>query len=74
MIKVIDDIVSSVEKYGESEDYIFSICRDMIQSYMFEFDNEQTRNEMKAKAQQIIDNDPTIKINIRQRKLDELGI
>jgi len=41
---------------------------------MFEFDNEQTRNEMKTKAQQIIDNDPTIKMNIRQRKLDELGI
>lgn len=74
MIKIIDDLVNGVEKYGESDEHIISICRDMIQSYMFEFDNEQTRNEMKTKAQQIIDNDPTIKMNIRQRKLDELGI
>lgn len=74
MIELINDIVSSVEKYGESDEHIISICREMFLTYMWEFDDEKTRNEMKSKAQQIINNDPTIKMNIRQRKLDELGI
>jgi transcription initiation factor IIE alpha subunit len=74
MIELIDDIVSSVEKYGESNEYIISICREMFLTYMWEIDDNKLREEIKLKAQKIIDNDPFIKKNIRQRKLDDLGI
>ncbi len=71
---IINEIVSSLEKYGESDEYIISICREMFLTYMWEIDDDKVREEMKLKAQKIIDNDPFIKRNIRQRKLDDLGI
>ena len=68
MIVIINEIVSSLEKYGESDEYIISICREMFLTYMWEIDDDKVREEMKLKAQEIIDNDPFIKRNIRQRK------
>lgn len=74
MNDLIDDVLGSIETYGLSNEFIVSEIREMLQSYLFEVDNKQTRDEIKYKAQIIINNSLEGKRILRERKLDDLGI
>lgn len=76
MNDLIDDVLRSIETYGLSNEFIVSEIREVLQSYLFEIDNKQTRDEIKYKAQIIINNsfESERKRILRERKLDDLGI
>jgi hypothetical protein len=52
----ISDIFKNINKYNLSDEKIVELCRDMFNSYLYEYDTPQLRREIEYKTQFIIDN------------------
>jgi len=65
----INELLEDINKYNLSEEKIVELLLDMILSYQYEFDTPRLRNEIRYKAQQMID---TYISERRESKIDQI--
>lgn len=65
----LNELLEDVNKYNLSEEKVVELLLDMILSYQYEFDTPRLRNEIRYKAQQMID---TYISERRESKIDQI--
>lgn len=65
----VNELLEDVNKYNLSEEKVVELLLDMILSYQYEFDTPRLRNEIRYKAQQMID---TYISERRESKIDQI--
>lgn len=65
----VNELLEDVNKYNLSEEKVVELLLDMLLSYQYEFDTPRLRNEIRYKAQQMID---TYISERRESKIDQI--